>query len=218
LSREYERPEQVPVELKVPHITREQAEQFAEGFLETHHPSRSLPVPIDLLAEKAGNLDIVPCTGVDDVVDGHGFLSSDLNTIYIDWHVYHHKVPHRYRSTVAHELGHLVMHAAVYRGLHIESLDEHLEFIRAIDADALSWLETHADWFMGFVLVPRAQLRRLLDEKLAALAAAGYQPAALNPAVADRVARSLAQDFCVSPRMIKTRLRQDKLLDPALLD
>ena len=206
------------MELKVPHITRQKAERVAEEFLTQHHPSRSLPVPIDLLAEKACNLDIVPCTGVDEVVDGHGFLASDLHTIYVDWGVYHHRISHRYRSTVAHELGHLLMHAAVYQSLCFECLDEYLDFIREVDEEALSWLETHANWFMGFVLVPGQDLRRLLDEKLVAWASAAGQSAALSPAVTDRIVRSLAQDFCVSSGMIKTRLRQDKLLDPDLLD
>jgi len=206
------------VPLKAPYITIRDAERFAEAFLSEQHPGRSLPIPIDLLAERAFQLDIVPCHGIDAEVEGHGFLTSDLSTIYVDWEVYHHKIPHRYRSTVAHELGHRVMHAALYERLRFGSLDEYLEFARQADEEALGWFEKHADWFMGFVLVPGRELHRLLGEKLQACTAAGLPSAPPNPAVADRIVRSLAQDFCVSPGMIKTRLRQDKLLDAELLD
>jgi len=116
--------------LRTPYVTRPEARRRAEAFLAEHHPSGHIPIPIDFLVERAHGIDIVPCHGVDDVVEGHGFLSSDLSTIYIDWDVYHHRVAHRYRSTVAHELGHLVLHAALYRQQQLLSLDEYLAFVQ----------------------------------------------------------------------------------------
>jgi len=71
---------------------------------------------------------------------------------------------------------------------------------------------------MGFVLVPARQLDQSFTAKLEAAAAGGLQTDPPTVPVIDRIARSLAQDFCVSPKMIRTRLRQDRLVDADLLD
>ena len=99
----------------VAHLSPEELRRQAKSFLEKHHPAGSIPVPIEGIVEFRLRMDIVP---VPDLVRGargiNGFLSSDCRSIYVDCgHL--ETVESRYHFTLAHEVGHLILHSRFYR-------------------------------------------------------------------------------------------------------
>lgn len=206
-----------------PYITREDAARAAEGFLNEYHPSRRVPIPIELLAEKAYGLFIVPETLTDVEPSRHGYISFDQNSIFVDRQVHDHPSPNRYRSTIAHELGHRVLHAEVFAALRFNSLQEWKAFILRSQEDEviremIEWLQTQAEWFAGYVLVPMSELRDLVERNREKCRQEGLPVAPPSQAVVDAVVGSLAKAFQVSQLLVKTRLNQEKMIERTLLD
>jgi len=206
------------VPLRVPFISEQEVERIAEAVLAEHHSSRRLPVPIEHIVESGYELHIVPCGGIEGILEAHGFLSSDLTTIYVDRDVYHHRVPHRVRSTVAHELGHLLLHADLYKGLRFDTVEEYLLFTDQLDQEGLSYYELHANQFMGRILVPRRELTAYVERKLKECGDKGLPVDPPEQHVVDFMVRGSAQEFCVSTKLIKSRLRKDGPFPRELLD
>ncbi len=81
---------------------REEISEIVDTIFAKHHPSREIPVPVDLIAERMG-LDLVPIPGFRARAGAEGALSTDRSTIYYDERGAELHAA-RYRFTVAHEL------------------------------------------------------------------------------------------------------------------
>lgn len=129
----------------------------ATRFLEEHGALVSVPVPIEEIVEFRLGLDIVP---VPNLLSGprgiNGYLSADCTTIYVDDGLFRN-VETRYLFTLAHEVGHLVLHRDLYRG--IDSDEAWREFHRRLAQHDLSGAEYQANTFAGLVLAPERTLR-----------------------------------------------------------
>lgn len=119
----------------------------------------ALPVPIELIVEQQG-IDIVPLPDLRRNFDVDGFASGDLTCIYVD-HLVAEQYENRYRFTLAHELGHAVLHAQLFcefrKGM--PALQQWHDFHRCITEAGGGGLEYQANVFAGFVLVPPDRLR-----------------------------------------------------------
>lgn len=198
--------------LPIPYITPGDVERRATEFLDQHHPRRTFPVPVDVIAESAFGIHLTPCTGLDEVAEAHGFITSDLSEIIIDRGVWDCPVQHRFMSTIAHELGHLVMHADLYRSLSFSTVEEYVAFRRDTDPADLNWLEKHANWFMGRVLAPSREIRQFYEERIEQCARRGLAVTPPDQAVVEFVVRGLAQHVQVSEGLARIRLGQEELV------
>jgi hypothetical protein len=70
-------------QLPVPILSYDELRVRAARFLDAHHPTGVIPVPIEEIAEFQLGLDIVPTPGLHKGFDIDAFISSDLRTIYI---------------------------------------------------------------------------------------------------------------------------------------
>jgi len=145
----------------VPHLSYDQLRRHAEAFLAKYHPAQQLPVPIEQIIEFQLHLDIVPLPGLEEAFEIVGFTASTLDEISIDQHVYEHQ-PGRYRFTLAHEVGHVILHADLFKEHRFRGVDEWKRFVRAFPDLELSRLEWQAHSFAGLVLVPSETLHREL--------------------------------------------------------
>lgn len=131
----------------------------AECFLREYHPSDSFPIPIETIIDATLGIDIIPLPGLKVAFDYDGFLSSDLKSIHVDEYMYEH-YENRYRFTLAHELGHLVLHRYVYEACKIGCVDDFCSFNKAIGAKQKSDMEWQANAFAGYVLIPDNHMRK----------------------------------------------------------
>ena len=116
-------------ELEVPVLSYENIRERADAFLHQYHPGRNIPVPIEEIVEFQLGINIVPLPGLHKVLEVDGFTSSDLKNVFVDEFIYNSR-PGRYRFTLAHEVGHVVLHKNVYRKINFRNIQEWKDFIK----------------------------------------------------------------------------------------
>ena len=177
--------------------------RHAARFLDVHHPSRTIPVPIEEIAEARLGLDIVPVPGLQETLPSDefgviGYLTSDLREIHVDDWIWHHRY-NRYRFTIAHEIGHAVLHKELYEGRQVDSIESWKVFINSIPDEVHGWYEWQAYAFAGLVLVPEVPLREAVSRHLANVAQRlkdeNIPFAAVRDTVWDLVLEQVAKEF-----------------------
>ncbi len=88
-----------------------------------------------------------------------------MSCIYVDDFIFQHR-PYRYRFTLAHEIGHFVIHKDIIENVHPNSVDKWKDFILEIDEEKYDWLKWQAYTFGGLLLVPRRYLLQHAKEQL----------------------------------------------------
>lgn len=204
------------ISLNVDYLPYEDIAAKAQEFL-TQHKIESLPVPIEHIIEFNYGIDIVPLHDLQNSFDTEGFTSSDFTCIYVDNFVYHKRYL-RYRYTLAHEIGHVVLHKNILDKFSFDSVLEWKNFVDQIDPKDHSKMEFQGYAFGGLILVPRQHLQKLFEIKLPEVMPLIDQ--AKNNGIGrsdylsyakDRLATLLAPEFEVSTEVIIRRIEYDSL-------
>lgn len=192
---------------RAPYFSRDGIRARAEEFLRKHHPNGRMPVPVESIVEQMG-IDIVPTPGIQLVCDVDAYTTWDLKWICVEELVYLSR-PTRYRFSLAHELGHIELHAAILRPFRFHSADEWKEFVSSIDEREYRFLEFHANEFAGHLLVPRlellAEVEACKNRVLGILADPHADPDVFRALVAECV----GQRFEVSPQVALRRIERE---------
>lgn len=201
----------------VPRLNYEEIRKKANSFLEEHHPAITIPIPIEEIAEFKLKLDIVPLPGLRNI-DVDGFLNSDLSAISVDQAILEHVNPSRYRFTLAHEIGHLVLHSQLYRESNVQNISSYQEFVRNLPQYLLNKVEWQAYCFAGLVLVPAEQLKyqakRIAKEVVEVTSKLPNNRIELEEStnlLRDIIEGEIAKVFEVSQAVISKRIGYDKL-------
>lgn len=198
--------------IEFPHRDYDDVRRIASDFLARHFPSLSIPIPIEIIAERELGIDIVPCPGLQDLRGIDAFMTRDGTEIRIDAQVYlggHH----RHRFSIAEELGHLLMHFEQVP--EFESFEDWLRFRESLTLQAVNRVECQAKDFAGLVLVPPGQLkahtlvsyRQLADQWGAEFTAR----VATSEEFWNAVMYEVCEPFEVSPKTAQIRLSKDGL-------
>jgi hypothetical protein len=97
--------------------------------------------------------------------DCDAFTFGDFTQIVIDQELYAES-PGRYRFTLAHEVGHIVLHRKVLEQQSLRSVKEWAEFHKNKDKAEYREQEKQADSFAGFLLMPEKRFKAILQENL----------------------------------------------------
>ncbi|HXG60638.1 MAG TPA: ImmA/IrrE family metallo-endopeptidase [Planctomycetota bacterium] len=196
--------------LPVPVLSYNAIAREANNFLRQHHPSGSIPIPIEEIIDLKLKLDIFPMPGLLKSIDIDGFTTSDLKCICVDEFVYSSR-PTRYRFTLAHELGHIILHQKIFELAKFRTVAEWKRFYKNIPEEDRGWLEYQAYAFGGLVLVPSAALGPEFEKCVATVKRKGG--ALLKDAEVTQyfVEDCLADVFQVSREVISKRLVKDGL-------
>ncbi len=151
-------------EIKPKRLTWNRIRSIVEDFRKQYiDPLDTIPIPIHQVIEFKLGLEIQPIYGLKDKADTEGFLQSNLTTISVDSKTYlDDRYNFRLNFTLAHEIGHLILHADQYGKLNFASEKEFIEFQQSIDEESLEWFEKQANEFAGRLLVPIDNLRELV--------------------------------------------------------
>ena len=205
-----------PHKFKAPYNPKERIWQEADKLRSVHPTGRSLPVKVLELAEFDLGLELVPVDGLREQLDIEALLMGDLRSILVDRHAF--MSPHleyRLRFSVAHEIGHLILHRDIYGGLQHTTAKEWFDYISAIPDVEYGWVEWQAYEFAGRLLVPPDPLRKAFQTAIQTAQAAGYADwLAADEAALDYIAARIAPKFGVSAEVIAKRLRAEKLWPP----
>ncbi|MDH4027537.1 MAG: ImmA/IrrE family metallo-endopeptidase [Nitrospirota bacterium] len=148
-----------------PILSYEDINKYAEDFLRDHNIDDTLPVPIEEIVDVHLKIDIVPFPDLQRNFDIEGFISRDFKSIYVDEYIYNNRIT-RYYFTLAHEIGHYVIHKDLIERIRPSSVADWKDFIHKVDDESYGWLEYQAYAFAGLVLVPRKSLYKHFSSQL----------------------------------------------------
>jgi hypothetical protein len=196
------------MQIKLPRYSYDVIRKRATDFLQKYHPSQAIPVPIEEIIDLNFKINIIPIPGLEEF-GVNAYTWKDLKNICVDQGIYMGQ-ENRYRFTLAHEIGHMVLHRDLFRSFDVDSIEGYLEFINSIGIEDYRWLEKHADTFAGLVLVPPRPLKEKFDEALSMFTKEHFSLE--DPLVRSYISDWIGEKFCVSALSIEIRLVADDLL------
>jgi hypothetical protein len=198
----------------IPYLAHSQIVDLANEFLAEHH-SGEIPIPIEDIVEVGLNIRIDLRDGLRERFGVDAFLSRRLDRIIVDREVFNHR--RRYRFTLAHEIGHLILHKSVYQNALVNNVDDWIGISKYLSEPSNGWAEWQAYNFAGLVLVPTRHLLREAQDLITRKVAPHHF---IKPDLPfwDRMATILADKFDVSSAVIKKRFDTDKEVSGILLE
>jgi hypothetical protein len=197
-----------PAKFKAPYLPPAQIEAEAERVRKEFPSLQKLPVDVLGFAEFDLGLefDFAPIQQLGQ----DAFLYPDLSGIWFDKLAFTDpSQQNRLRFSAAHELGHYYLHKDIYGAVSFKSVDEWIAFIGALPASEYSWIESQANIFAGFFLIPSANLSVALDEAIKEAESEGYFNQGREE-VLEFCSAAINVDFGVSRQSMQTRIRKSK--------
>ena len=145
-------------------------------------------------------------------------MLKNLEGIYIEESLADpYSVGHRYRYTLAHEIGHRIFHGEIIKSLPFKYVGEYAECMRNINPKTYSRMEYQAYFFAGFLIVPSDLLKSEFQMIYVSLKDEGYettlQLVCKTPTFLKEVT-GMEKDKCG----IAFRFMKDRLIEAGLLN
>ncbi len=187
---------------------RKQAEQFRQKYV---NPPDLIPVPIEEVIEIDLRLHIIPTANLKEKIDIDGFLTNDLSSICVDCALYMDKRrSNRLRFTLAHEVGHLILHDKEIKRCRFRTPKEWIHFREDFEEEDLAWFESQANEFAGRLLVPKDKLIKEVDRLKGKIA--NFKKMSPDwPELSEAVSRLLSGIFGVSWEVIQRRILKENI-------
>lgn len=199
-------------------LDKEEIWRRADEFFMEYWQEAILPVNMEKIVEERLNLNIEPERHLKTDHDMDAFLRRDLTGIVVDYDCYmEDRFQNRMRFSLAHEVGHLILHRYTYKNLPASSPDEWKEFILNMPDKEYASFEWQANEFAGRLLVPRGLLIQEIKDAYEELKSNQILIDYLerNPdAVLARVSPKLCKPFGVSTEVIERRVDRESLWPP----
>jgi len=191
----------------------EAVEQFRQQYLVG--TLAHLPVDVFTLAELEFKLDIIPFDDLYEKYEVDAALIQDFSGIYVDAEAYiiWEKGPRwkqrRLRFSVAHELGHFILHRKIAAELKFKTFDDFAVWTKGNHGQQYS-LEQTANEFAGRLLVPVDRLRSSFDA-FGNLAKDVIPHWFTSPDMRHGFAEKLRDQFEVNTQVIEARLDREEI-------
>ncbi len=148
-----------PREITPAKLSFSQIRDLADKFRNDYIFNYSIPVDIERVIEATMGISIIPIKSLQRGCDMEGFISRNFKSIYVDEEMYlDDRYYKRVRFTIAHEIGHLVLHRSNIDMVRFTSDEEWISFRMNLNDESLRWFESQASEFAGRLLVPIDQL------------------------------------------------------------
>jgi hypothetical protein len=200
---------------RVRFITYEEIRREAEELLCAHLPGGKIPVHVELLVEYYLGVEIISVPRLRTGLQVDGFLSRDFRAIYVDAYT-RSRIGNRFRFTLAHELGHRVLHKELYDAASYETPEGWLAFQGSISREDYGRYEFQASCFAGMLLLPKAPFAALVSEGVDHVRANGIQVDLATGTGREHVVAWVAQKADVSREVVIRQARLDAIWDADL--
>lgn len=168
-------------------------------------------MPIEQIVEFDVGLGIMPMPNLERDFDVDSFLTLVPDTIVVDQNEMLNQ-PERYRFSLAHEVGHWLLHRSLYEMSAVTNLESYFAAYEALDADDLGRYEFQARNLGGRILLPRAPFLAAAEKALPSLKK--LLPADAGPSLLCKgLAKMVAPTFEVTEQVTETRLVGDALCE-----
>lgn len=192
-------------DIKIPFVDKEKIKRKADLFREKFWDD-SIPIDIEKIIDLKLEIDIIPLPDL-----GDAFISSDWKSIYVDRNKYLNGIQNRLRFSLAHEIGHFILHKEIYSSFKINSFEDFYCFVDEIPNNQYHYLEIQANKFAGLLLVPRD---RLIIEKKKELSSFEVASGVSIDSIKDQsllysyLAEPISKTFGVSSEVIEIALNE----------
>lgn len=201
-----------PRAFKAPFIDQRQCWNAADNFRQQYWPSGAIPVDVLAIAEFDLDLEIRTITRLKEDADVDALLLGDWKTLIVDQQQYlDDRYLNRLRFSIAHELGHYVLHKAVFQQIPRASSAEWICFMQKMPDKEYSFIEYQAYEFAGRLLVPFGDLKEEFERILTQTEQGGLSRNRLTDAHLSYLCNPLCKRFAVSTDVIERRLNREKL-------
>lgn len=174
----------------VPYLGNTKIEKETGRFREKFWDD-NVPVDIEFIIDVKLRVNVIPIPSFLKLANIDALITSDWKSIYVDRDEYLDERRHnRLRFSLAHEIGHFVLHKKIYSNFNIKNLEDYYKFNKDIPQKQYSYLETQANKFANYLLVPR---RALMIEREKELKKKG------SPAWFDKVDTKTLNSYCAIP-------------------
>jgi hypothetical protein len=199
-----------PLKFKAPFIPKEEAWKKADQVRQKYWPSGDLPVEVELLLYPLG-LELVLHHSIKDTGDVDALLLGDLKTIIVDYQDYiNDRMQNRIRFSIAHELGHFILHQEKFKDIAHATIKDWVQFIQRIPDAEYSLMEYQAYEFAGRLLVPSERLEKEFRKSIQKAKDANFFSWDKTGDVAlGFIANPISRIFGVSSEVIEKRLRRE---------
>lgn len=204
-------------DLEVPYISPDEVEDRARKFLAEYAPDSGIPVDVERILEFGLGIDIVPVESLKRAFNIDGWISLDLSQITVDKNQFENHI-NRCRFTIAHEIGHLVLHREIYQQLDFSCVESWVATILDFNPDKYSRIEIQANMFAGCLLMPAEIVQEIYEEAVSFLAGQGFASSLGTDLVNDYICRWMAIKFNVSEQAMGYRLKNLGLIDGRITD
>lgn len=195
------------MKLQLKRLSYNDVGDIAFSFLKNYHPDLHIPIPIEEIAESKLHIEIIPVNKLKNLYDTDGCLDSTLSKIFIDMDLYM-KYENRTRFTIAHEIGHLVLHKTYFENLEIHTVEDIYNISDQISEDDYGWLEYQAYSFAGQVLVPKNVLVSEVEKRLGEIPKEKFLPEKIFS-----ISQDLLEIFNVSGEVLSRRLQKAGIIN-----
>ena len=200
------------VTIEAPYLPYDKLRPVAADFLRQHHPSGTIPIPIEDIVEFGFQIEVIPIPGLLNSYEVDSSISNDLATIYVDEDVFK-KSLHRYRFSLAHELSHRLIHAEIFRGISFRTVAEWKQVMVSIPEREYGFIESQAYSLAGLILVPPDHLAAAYGRADEEAAARGVSLRDMEAGPARIIAANIGRQFKVSSEVIRKRLGLDHICE-----
>ncbi len=171
-----------------------------------------MPVEIEEVAVAPG-LHIEAKSLLREEHDTDAYLTTDLQSIVVDaGHYMDERMQFRVRFSIAHEIGHYVLHREDIEKLDFSSPQGLISFKLLIPQSEYDWIEFHAHEFAGRLLVPHERLKEEVENALLEAETKGFRGwDESGDSLRAHVASSVHRVFGVSSDVIERRIRKERL-------
>lgn len=199
---------------RAPFIPKERVWEIVEDFRSKHSRAQNIPTDILDLAEFDLGLELIPISGLKENLDMEALLLGDQSGIWIDQRVFEdERYQNRLRFSVAHEVGHSVLHGDLYKQAQVNYSNKEgwIEFFKTIPEREYSFIESQAYEFAGRLLVPIDELQSEYEKLLLNLKETNVIDLDKidNAMIIDYIARPISRHFGVSSEVISRRFQKE---------
>jgi len=153
-------------EIKIPFVSdieiRRQANNFREKYWEG-----VLPVDVEKIIDVKLKIDIIPVPEMEKIAYTNALITSNWESIYVDKDLFEdERRQSRLRFSLAHEIGHFVLHRHIYDDFQIHSTEDFYKFMDDMPQQEYGYLEAQANKFASQLVIPRDYLNTELNKEL----------------------------------------------------
>ncbi|MCW8811535.1 MAG: ImmA/IrrE family metallo-endopeptidase [Ignavibacteriaceae bacterium] len=192
--------------INIPFLHDEDIRRKANHFREKNWGDK-IPVDIELIVEKELKLDLIPLPGLYKITGTEAFLTGDLLEVVFDTD----RPEVRIRFSIAHEIGHFVLHKEQIEKLRAKSYEEWKKIINNIPGPIWGRAEYQASEFAGRLLVPKNALIKSIKKRKLLIEQAKKIINEDSAALIEYLASNISKEFNVADKTMQIRFEREKI-------